>query len=62
MSDEPTMTEPPIEVLLGAIDHALHTPGYVPDAYLAFTKLCEHLRIHEPSLKYERGWAKKYIT
>ena len=55
-------TEPSIEVLLGVLEHALGHSGYSPDAYLAFTKLCERLNINEQGLKYERGWAKKYIT
>lgn len=62
----PTMprqkTEPPVEVLLGVIEHALGHAGYSPDAYLAFAKLCDRLGIREQSLKYERGWAKKYLT
>lgn len=55
-------TEPPIHVLLAAIDEALRTPTYRSDANLAFLKLCDRLHIDPGALKYERGWTKKYIT
>ena len=53
---------PPMEVVLAAIDHALRTPKYEPDANLAFTKLCDLLGVDPGTLRYERDWAKKYYV